>query len=241
MWTLIGSNLASYAAFMARRLIVKWKPGEKVTARLSVPPDESPVGVLLAHGAGAGQDHPFMVTLRDALAAQGLTVMTFNYAYTEAGRRAPDRAPKLLAVHEAAANRLATYCDEVVVAGKSMGGRVGSHLVGDAGWPAAALVYYGYPLVPLGKGEPRDTAHLERILAPQLFFAGTRDRLSPPDMIRPLAAQLSAGDIEVIEGGDHSFKVPKAAGIAHDEIVTSLAGVTSRWVRQSRGLRNSRP
>lgn len=214
---------------MARRLVVRWGSGDKITARLSVPAEAGGTGLLLAHGAGAGQDHPFMVTLRDELVRRGLTVMTFNYAYTEAGRRAPDRLPKLLAVHEAAADRLATYCDRVVLAGKSMGGRVASHLAGDAGWDAAALVYYGYPLVPPGK-EPRDTPQLSQIAAPQLFFAGTRDRLSPPDLVRRLAASLPDAEVHVVNGGDHSFKVPKAAGLLHEVIIADLAGATARWL-----------
>ena len=216
---------------MARRLVIKWGAGEKVTARLVVPKDAGGTGLLLAHGAGAGQDHPFMVTLRNELAARGLTVMTFNYAYTEAGRKAPDRAAKLLTDHEAAAERLATYCNSVVLAGKSMGGRVASHLAGDVGWGAAAMVYYGYPLVPLGKGVPRDTSHLDRIEAPQLFFAGSRDRLSPPDSITPLVTSLPKATAEIVPGGDHSFKVPKATGQTHVEIIAGLAAVTASWLR----------
>ena len=215
---------------MARRLVVKWKPGEKTTARLEIPDDDSGVGILLAHGAGAGQDHPFMVTLRKALLAQGIGVMTFNYAYAEAGRKAPDRPPKLLDVHRAAADRIGTYFGRVFLAGKSMGGRIASHLAGDAGWPAAGLIYYGYPLVALGKGEPRDTAHLDRIVAPQLFFAGTRDRLSPPDLIVPLARKLPSATAQIIEGGDHSFNVPKASGRTQDEVIWNLAERTAAWV-----------
>ncbi len=216
---------------MARRLQIKWGSGEKVTARLVVPAGGSGRGVLLAHGAGAGQDHEFMVTLRDALAETGLTVMTFNYAYTEAGRKAPDRAAKLLEVHRAAADRLRTYCDDIVLAGKSMGGRVGSHLAGDEAWPAAALVYYGYPLVPLGKGEPRDTSHLMRIATPQLFFAGTRDRLSPPGQVGPLANRLPRAELVLVEGGDHSFKVPKSHGVTYRAVIGQLADDTADWLR----------
>lgn len=227
----MSPNLARYAPHMARRLVVKWGTGSKVTARLAVSSAGSKTGLLLAHGAGAGQDHPFMVRLRQALSAEGLTVMTFNYAYTEEGRKAPDRMPKLLDVHRAAADRLATYCDSVVLAGKSMGGRAGSHLAGEDSWPAAGLVYYGYPLVALGKKEPRDTAHLKRIAAPQLFFAGTRDRLSPPGLIIPLSQSLPAADVAVIEGGDHSFKVTKAIGRTHDEVIVSLASATAQWLK----------
>lgn len=216
---------------MARRLQIKWASGEKVTARLATPATESGVGVLLAHGAGAGQDHVFMVMLREALVANGLTVMSFNYAYTEAGRKAPDRSAKLLAVHRAAADRLQTYCDDVVLGGKSMGGRVGSHLAGDEDWPATALVYFGYPLVPLGKSEPRDTAHLERINAPQLFFAGSRDRLGPPDLVGEVARRLPRATVRIVEGGDHSFKVAKALGLTHDEVIARLAHDTADWLR----------
>ncbi|MCP4309075.1 MAG: hypothetical protein GY926_24225 [bacterium] len=214
---------------MARRLVIKWGSGEKVTARLSVPKSSNGVGLLLAHGAGAGQDHVFMVTLREALAGRGYTAMTFNYAYTEAGRKAPDRLPKLLAVHLAAADRLRTYCDDVILGGKSMGGRVGSHLAGDEGWAATGLVYFGYPLVPLGKPEPRDTSHLHNIDTPQLFLTGSRDRLGPPDLIVPLAVRLPRAHAEIIEGGDHSFKVPKKMGRSQDEVIAELAATTADW------------
>jgi len=221
---------------VARTLRIEWAPGEKVTGRLRMPAGggDDPVGVLLAHGAGVGQDHSFMVRVREGLGAAGYATLTFNYAYTEAGRRAPDRLPKLLAVHAAAADRLAQYCGRVVLAGKSMGGRVGSHLAGDVGWPAAGLVYLGYPLVPMGKGEPRPTDHLCRIAAPQLFVAGTRDRLSPPALIEPLAGSLPDAAVIVIPDGDHSFKVPKRAGRSPGEVLDDIVAQVAGWLLQFR-------
>lgn len=189
-----------------------------------------PVGVLLAHGAGVNQDHPWMVAVRDGLAASGLFVMSFNYRYTEAGRKAPDRMPTLLAVHRAAADAMAKECDRVVLAGKSMGGRVGSHLVGDDGWPAAGLVYFGYPLVSMGKAEPRPVDHLHAIEAPQLFFAGTRDRLSPPPLITEIARSVPDGTVEIVDDGDHSFKVPKRAGKTNEEVLAGIVTTTATWV-----------
>ena len=193
--------------------------------------ESSPVGVLLAHGAGAGQQHPWMVTMRSALAAQGMLVMTFNYRYTEQERRRPDSPQVLLDIHEAAAERILEYCDRVVLAGKSMGGRMGSHLVADRGADPAALVYYGYPLVPLGRGEPRSTAHLEAIVAPQLFFSGTRDRLSPPDVIAARAALMPRADVVVVPDADHSFRVPKRAGRTSEAVLQDLAATSARWLQ----------
>lgn len=216
---------------MTRRLRIEWAPGSKVTGRLAMPAEPGSLGVLMAHGAGAGQDHPFMVQVRRGLAAAGFPTLTFNYAYTEAGRRAPDRLPKLLAVHGAAADRLAEYCDRVVLGGKSMGGRVGSHLAGDEGWPAAGLVYLGYPLVPMGSGAPRPTDHLERIASPQLFVAGTRDRLSPPQLIGPLATSLPAADALVVADGDHSLQVPKRTGRSNEQVLAAVIADVVEWLR----------
>lgn len=196
-----------------------------------MPPDPGSLGVVLAHGAGVGQDHPWMVMVRDGLAGAGFPTMTFNYAYTEAGRRAPDRPARLLAVHEAAVERMETYVDDVVLAGKSMGGRIGAHLVGDHDVAAAAAVYYGYPLVPMGKGAPRPIDHLERIRAPQLFFCGTRDRLSPPALIEPLADRLPWATVVVVPDGDHSFNVPKRSGRTPTEVLGEIVAATAGWLR----------
>jgi hypothetical protein len=176
-----------------------------------------------------------MVTMRDALAAGGLPTLTFDYPYMEAGRKAPDRMDRLLATHQATVTRMRRYVDRVILAGKSMGGRVGSHLVGDRGIEVAGLVYYGYPLVPLGKGEPRPTDHLERITAPQLFFAGTRDRLSTPDLVRALVDRLPAASLVVIDGGDHSFAVPKRLGRTREEVLAGIAAETIDWVATQEG------
>jgi len=215
---------------MARRLRIEWSKGEKVTGHLVMPAEGAATGVLLAHGAGTAQNHVFMVALRDAVASRGPAVLTFNYAYTEAGRKAPDRLEKLLAVHRAAADRLARYCDRVVLAGKSMGGRVASHLAGDGRWDATALIYYGYPLVPMGKREPRDTSHLARITVPQLFFAGSKDRLGPPDLIRSIVSQLPAADVIEVAAGDHSFRVPKRSGLTAQQVIDQLAADSVTWL-----------
>ncbi|MFQ5555422.1 MAG: alpha/beta family hydrolase [Acidimicrobiia bacterium] len=217
------------ATTWGRRLRIAWRGEEKITAVIGMHENSAPVGVLLAPGAGAGQHHPFLVTLRRGLVRRGIVTMTFDYPYAEAGRRAPDRPPTLLDAHRAAAQRLLRYVPDVVLAGKSMGGRVGSHLAGDEAWPAAGLVYYGYPLVPPGR-EARPVDHLERIEAPQLFFAGSRDRLSPVAQISSLVRTLTAATLVTVPDGDHSFRVPRRSEVSTDEVLRGLIDTTADWI-----------
>lgn len=213
---------------MTRRLRIEWEPGSKVTGLLAGPGD-GPVGILLAHGAGAGQAHPFMVGLRKRLADAGFGTMTFDYPYMEAGRRAPDRLPRLLACHAAAVDRMNERFERVVVAGKSMGGRVGGHLASDHDG-VDRLVFLGYPLVPIGKDEPRDTTHLEGIRIPMLFVQGERDRLAPLDLVEGLVGRLSDARLERIPEGDHSYRVPKRTGLDEKMILDRIAGWITDFV-----------
>ncbi len=187
-----------------------------------------PTGVLFAHGAGLGQDHEWMVFVRDGLARAGIPVLTFNYPYLEAGRKAPNPARVLLACHRAALGELRRRVDRVVLAGKSMGGRIGSHLAAE-GEEVAGLVFYGYPLVGIGRSEPRDVSHLTDVGAPMLFVQGTRDRLAPLDLIKPVVDSLDAS-MHVVEDGDHSFKVLKRTGRDVWEVLDEVVSVTAGWI-----------
>lgn len=188
------------------------------------------IGFVLAHGAGAGQDHPWVVGLRDRLAERGFAVLTFDYAYMSAGRKAPDRLPKLVDVHAAAADVLAAEVDRVVLAGKSMGGRVGGHLVAEGRFAAAGLVYLGYPLVALGSSEPRPTDHLAAVEAPQLFVSGDRDRMGPTDLIRQVAASVPAGRVVIVPSGDHSLVPLKASGRTLEDSLDAVTDEIAAWI-----------
>jgi len=224
---------------VTRRLRIEWRPGLKVTAQLAVPERHVGPAILLAHGAGAGQDHPFMAGVRNRLAAAGHLTMTFDYPYIEGGRRAPDRSEVLLACHRAALARLARYDRRVVLAGKSMGGRMASHLAAfDAS--TVGLVYYGYPLVPPGKSEPRATDHLEAIAAPMLFVTGTRDRLAPLGLLEALVGRLRWASLHRVPEADHSFRVPKRLGVGEGDVLDGLVSATVRWMTEG-GLRPEMP
>ncbi|MDH3731658.1 MAG: alpha/beta fold hydrolase [Acidimicrobiia bacterium] len=214
---------------MARRLRIEWRAGSKVTAQLAMPRRPRGVGVLLAHGAGAGQSSWFMATVRDALAAAGYPALTFDYPYIEEGRRRPDQAPKLVECHRAAAERLGSYVREIVLGGKSMGGRIGGHVADDV--DAAGLLFYGYPLVAIG-GKVRPLDHLATLDMPKLFVAGTRDTMSPLPRLRRAISVLPNAEAALIEGGDHSLNVPKSVGLSQAEILDGVVQITVDWLER---------
>ena len=219
---------------MTRRLRIEWRAGDKVTGLLSVPPHPGSAAVLLAHGAGAGQRHSFMSGLRRRITEAGITTMTFDYPYMDAGRKAPDRIDRLLECHGAVLARLSDYADAVVLAGKSMGGRMATHLA-SYDPEVAGVVVYGYPLVALGKTEPRDTSHLRMIAAPVLVLQGERDRLGPIDLMAPVVARMPAARMVVVADADHGFAVPKRTGLDADDVLDLLASETTGFVAQTRG------
>jgi len=204
-------------------------PHGPITAVLESPDRSTGPPILLAHGAGLGQAHPWMLMMRTRLVAAGHLVMTFDYAYMEAGRKAPDRLPKLLDVHEAVASSLSDRAGAMLLMGKSMGGRVGSHLVADDRCDAVGLVYLGYPLVAMGKTEPRDTEHLLRIGVPQLFVSGTRDRMGPRPAIESVASAVPNGSVVFIEDGDHSLTPLKRSGRNIEDSLDSAALSIQDW------------
>ena len=184
---------------------------------------DGPATIVLAHGAGAGQDHPFMAGMRERLAA-GHRVVTFDYPYVAEGRRAPNRMGTLLDCHRAVVASAAP--SRPVLGGKSMGGRMASHL----DIPVIACFFLGYPLVPIGKSEPRDTSHLHDIDAPMLFVQGERDRLGPPEMVEPIVEGLTGASLVVIPDADHGFKVPKRTGMDEGEVLDLLARTVTDWL-----------
>jgi predicted alpha/beta-hydrolase family hydrolase len=189
------------------------------------------VPILFAHGAGLGQRHDWMVAMRSRFVAAGHLVMSFDYLYMHEGRKAPDRLPKLLDVHEAAASALEKITDDMVLVGKSMGGRVGAHLVAQGRSGASGLVYLGYPLVAMGKTEPRAIDHLLEIQAPQLFVSGTRDRMGPAATITSVAAAVPHGTMAFIEDGDHSLVPRKKSGRTLEENLDAALDAVEAWSR----------
>ena len=166
------------------------------------------IRVVLAHGAGAGQQHPFLVAVAKALARRGIDVTTFDFPYVVAGRRLPDRPAVLEACARAVVEEVGAG-GPVVFGGKSMGGRIGSQIAPSTS-AVRALFFLGYPLHPPGKPDTLRVAHWPRITVPCLFVQGTRDPFGSPEELAPHLALL-AGAVKVfpVEHGDHSFRIPK--------------------------------
>jgi len=209
--------------------------GRAVSASWIVPLE--PVAwLVVAHGAGAGMDHPFIVGFCRAMASQEVATARFDFHYMSAGRRSPDPANVLRTAWEAAFAAVLAMADglPVLAGGKSLGGRIASMCVAD-GMPAAGLVFLGYPLHPPGKPERLRAEHLARITVPMLFLQGTRDPFARPELLAQVMGGL--GDrarLVPIEGGDHSFNV---AGVGADarEVGAGLAEHAGPFVRRVAG------
>ena len=165
---------------------------------------------VFAHGAGAGQHHPFMSGVSKALAARGVDVVTFDFPYKRLQKSAPDRPPVLeqafREVVEAA--RRSSTATKLFIGGKSMGGRIATHLASQGVEPLSGVVCYGYPLHPPGKPEQLRIAHLPSIAVPVLIVQGERDTFGTPGELRPHLEEMKAEvTLKVIARGDHSLAV----------------------------------
>jgi predicted alpha/beta-hydrolase family hydrolase len=206
-----------------------------VTALLRRPPDAFALYVL-AHGAGADMRHRFLAAMADALAAQGVATLRFNFPYTEAGRRAPDRAPVLEAyVRSVCAEARSLAPDLPLFAGgKSMGGRMTSQASAKEPLDGVrGLVFLGFPLHAAKKPSTERAAHLRDVLLPMLFLQGTRDDLAELPLIREVCNAIGPHAVlREFEGADHSFAVRKSSGKTNEDVQRELAHTIAEWLRR---------
>ena len=192
--------------------------------------------LVVAHGAGAGMDHPFMAGFARAIAKHGIATLRFNFPYVERGRRSPDPEAVLRATWLAAFEDARSRADgrPVLAGGKSLGGRIASMAVAD-GMPAAGLVFLGYPFHPPGKPERVRDEHLYRITVPMLLVQGTADPFAKPEIVRKVLRKLGRAVEHVpIEGGDHSFNVRGQKRDAR-EVGETIAGLAAPFVLRVAG------
>src|SRR6266550_3525341 len=248
-------------AINPEKLTITINERESITALLyAAPKDRANMTLILGHGAGANQLHPFMQLFASGLAGRGFDVLTFDFQYMEQGRRVPDPKAKLencyRAVIETARQHKKLKGNRLVIGGKSMGGRIASQVavldcggltplsdaaaksirksrsqVASSSGDIAGLVFLGYPLQPPGKPDQLRDAHLPQITAPMLFVQGSRDAFGSPDELRTtIKKHHLRATLHIVEGGDHSLRVPKSFGIPQDEVYASTMGTIAAWL-----------
>lgn len=180
-------------------------------------PHDARVTMAFAHGAGAPMDSDFMQAVAEALAAAGIRVARFEFPYmakrrADGKRRPPDRLPVLVETWYEVCRDLragSAGAGKLVVAGKSMGGRIASMIADEAG--ADGLVCFGYPFHPPGRPEKLRTAHLESLRTPALILQGERDPFGGRDEVAGYVLS-PAIDVAFLSDGDHDLKPRRASG-----------------------------
>jgi len=221
-----------------RRMIIPLMADESISAILTLPPKENRrlnTGVITAHGAGNDMENPLLVAFSEGLAKAGYPALRFNFPYKEKGLKTPDRPGKLedawAAVYRHFRDDSGVDVTNIIAAGKSMGGRVASQMAAGKKLSVDGLIFLGYPLHPAGDLSRIRDAHLYQIEVPMLFFAGTRDRLCDLGKLKMVLSKLSAPwKLDIIEGGDHSFNIPKSMGIRESDIFARLVKTTVQWL-----------
>ena len=194
--------------------------------------EDNPITFIFAHGAGAGMDHEFMQSVAKGLAFKGIRVIRFNFPYMikraeDGKRRPPDRAPKLLEAYQ----EIIEQCDadKLVIGGKSMGGRMASHL--SELDKVAAMACLGFPFHPPGKPEKYKGEHLAELTKPCLILQGERDTFGK----REEFANFNLSDsirVEFIPDGDHSFKPRKSSGYTEHQNIALTVEKLSAFIKE---------
>jgi predicted alpha/beta-hydrolase family hydrolase len=184
--------------------------------------DPLEIVLVLAHGAGAPQSHPFLTDVAGRLARRGLDVVTFDFLYAARGRKLPDRNDALEACWRAAIAsvraRKGLKASTFLLGGKSMGGRIASQVVAGLAREGGALsdidglVLLGYPLHPPKKPATRRDAHLPGVPCPMLFVQGARDPFGNAAEMRALVRGLPRAELHLVAEGDHSLSLPRRSG-----------------------------
>ncbi len=189
--------------------------------------------LVLAHGAGAGMEHPFMQSLAEALADEGIATLRFNFVYMELGKKPPDRPKKAFAAIRAAVDYAKSLDLQIpiLLGGKSFGGRMSSLLVAQEEMEVVrGLVYFGFPLHAPGRDGIERAGHLSAIQQPMLFLQGTRDPMAKIPLITEVCLPIENATLEIVEGGNHSFQMLKKSGKTKEEVMVELAKSVRSWL-----------
>ncbi|MEZ8584627.1 alpha/beta fold hydrolase [Vibrio cyclitrophicus] len=194
--------------------------------------EDNPITFIFAHGAGAGMEHEFMQSVAKGLAFKGIRVIRFNFPYMikraeDGKRRPPDRAPKLLEAYQEIIEQV--DADKLVIGGKSMGGRMASHL--SEVDKVAAMACLGFPFHPSGKPEKYKGEHLAELEKPCLILQGERDTFGKREEFADFELSGSIR-VEFIPDGDHSFKPRKSSGYTEQQNIALTVEKLSAFIKE---------
>lgn len=220
---------------------IKIKVDEEYVSAVVSAPDtlnaNSKTGLIFAHGAGNDMNHPLLVSVSQGLAEHGFITLRFNFPYKEKGIKRPDSQGKLIQTWLCAYDFLKTgytyNIHKVIAIGKSMGGRVASQMVAQGLMDVERLIFLGYPLHAPGKKDRLKDAHLYDIKIPVLFLAGTRDSLCDLSRLNGVLNKLACKwDLEIVDGGDHSFNLLKSDPRTQKDIQIQVLSNCLDWLRK---------
>jgi predicted alpha/beta-hydrolase family hydrolase len=192
-------------------------------------PENAKCIMTVAHGAGAGMNHSFMLALAKSLSEAGIATLRFNFPFTENKKGRPDPPAVAHKTIEASISKAKELFPglSLFVAGKSFGGRMTSqYLSAHHDSSVKGIIFYGFPLHPPGKPSTERAEHLKEVKVPMLFLQGTRDELATWDLVESVCASLPLAKLVKIEGADHSFKAGK------QNVIQLLADITSDWIQK---------
>ena len=217
---------------VAERLTLEIDETRSVSALFQLPPAATACFVL-AHGAGAGMEHPSMTAVATELAARNIATLRFQFPYMERRTRRPDPPPLCHATVRAAvaeATRLAPTL-ALIAGGRSFGGRMTSQAQAIEPLPGVkGLAFLGFPLHPAGKPSTERAAHLSDVKTPMLFLQGTRDELAKLELLQPLIDRLGArATLKLLQDADHSFHVPARTGRKDAQVRAEMLDALATW------------
>jgi uncharacterized protein len=205
---------------------------EQVSALLVLPSHATSL-LVLAHGAGAGMNHPFMSAIANQLADDNVATFRYQFPYMEQRRGVPDKQPLLTATVAAAVATAAQLAPDLPLfaGGKSMGGRMTSLAASEQKLEAVrGLIFFGFPLHPPKRPSIKRAQHLQLVKLPMLFLQGTRDDLADLTLLRPICESLGPRTtLHIIEGADHAFHVLKRSGRTDSQVLAELSSTVKAW------------
>ena len=217
------------------RLTIDVDPAHRVSALFERPSTPRAVFVL-AHGAGAGMEHPSMQAVATGLLARGIATLRYQFPYMERKSRRPDPPALCHATVRAAVAEAARLAPDLplIAGGRSFGGRMTSQAQAQAPLERVrGLVFLAFPLHPAGRPGTDRAAHLQEVGIPMLFIQGSRDELADIGLLRPVVQRLGArATLHLLEDADHSFHVPARSGRKDSEVREDAWDAVSAWLER---------